>query len=87
MLSKSLWIVLTMTFLSTNIDCDLFHIIEGNSNLSIGLFSSSLLRNALMTPSYTYFPSAYDLIIPPIPNTPFEKNFKPLQKIVWLRLN
>ena len=61
-----------------------FQIIEGNANLSIGMFGSSFLRNNLMTPSHVYYSSAYVLIIPPaIPHTAFEKIFKPLQKIVW----
>ena len=62
-------------------------VIDGEVDLTLGMYPITALRNKFMTSSQAYFTTAFILIIPPgEPLTSFTKLFQPFQDTVWILL-
>lgn len=62
-------------------------VIEGEADLTLGMYTITYLRSQFMTSSETYFSVPFIIIIPPGDTfSPFEKLFRPFQVEVWAAL-
>ena len=62
-------------------------VIDGDVDLTIGMYTITTLRNKFMRNSQPYFTIPFILIIPPgAPLSPFTKLFRPFQDSVWFFL-
>lgn len=62
-------------------------VIDGEVDMTIGMFTITPLRNKFMRNSQPYFATPFVLVIPPgAPLSPFTKLFRPFQESVWFFL-
>jgi hypothetical protein len=62
-------------------------VINGDADLTLGMYTITYLRSSFMTASEFYFSIPFILIVPPgVPFTAFEKLFRPFELTVWLLL-
>lgn len=62
-------------------------VMDGEADLTIGMYTITYLRSQFMTSSEFYFSVPFILIVPPgQPFTPFEKLFRPFKLTVWILL-
>lgn len=62
-------------------------VIDGEADLTLGMYTITYLRSKFMTSSETYFSVPFIIIVPPGDTfSPFEKLFRPFQAEVWAAL-